>query len=201
MKTTQAISNQSAAAAEPSKWWKFKITDEQARAWQNGDINAAKQFYEENEKLLRAIAGKYKYGYANVWGFQIALYKQAQNFYTFDDMLNQIYADLPDYRFFDGKSLIQCICKSCIFVAAGGYGSYIRSEYCFISLDKPVGKDKDGATLADFIASKLTIDDELQRENSTAMSKAFEKTLEQIAYTLYPSPQDELKRLAFIRRF
>lgn len=198
MTNTAVASNQSAEQDERAKWWHFKITDEQAWAWQNGDVNAAKQFYAENEALLINLARKYKYGYVRVWGRrQRTLIEQAQAQYTFYDMINQIYADLPDYRFSDGLNLIRCIRKSCIFVGVGGYWGALRSEFDCISLDKPIlGKDGDeGATLADFVASRFMIDDELQK-NSTEMSKAFEKTLNEIAEKLFP--KNEQLRQAFI---
>lgn len=184
---------------ERAKWWKFQITDEQARAWQNGDVNAAKQFYNENEDILKGLARKYKYGYVRVWGRQVALLKQAQEQYAFYDMINQIYVDLPNYRFYDGLSLIRCIRKSCIFVGVGGYLGALRSEFYCVSLDKPIlGKDgDDNASIADFIASRFVIDEELQA-NSTAMSEAFERTLDKIAQTLFP--KNEQLRQDFIMR-
>ena len=97
---------------ERAKWWKFQITDEQARAWQNGDVNAAKQFYNENERFLKNIARHYyKRGLADATKYPfyrsaiIALQK-----YEFKELLSQIYADMMDYRF---GIVIACIAVLC----------------------------------------------------------------------------------------
>ncbi len=188
-----------------AKWWKFQITDEQARAWQNGDVNAAKQFYNENERFLKNIARHYyKRGLADATKYPfyrsaiIALQK-----YEFKELLSQIYADMMDYRFWDSHSLYRCIMRSCLGLAYGGYVRFckILSDIAIhtTSLDAPIGEDGEDE-LIDVIADSKTIDDYLEQP-TTAMSKAFESAVEQLAKLIYPRPQDELKRLAFIRRF
>jgi len=206
MKNVAATSNQSEEQTEQNKWWKFKITDEQARAWQYGDVNAAKQFYEENERLLRGIAKHYMKR-SVIDNLKHLYYRAAlielQRKYEYGEMLSQIYADMISYHFWDSHSLYRCIIRSCVGLVYGGYEPFCKVLTDIAihssSLDAPIGED-DGDELIDIIADSKTIDDYVEQP-TTAMSIAFEKTLEQIAQMLYPRPQDELQRLAFIRRF
>lgn len=190
---------------ERAKWWKFQITDEQARAWQNGDVNAAKQFYNENERFLKNIAQHYyKRGLADAmrYPFYRSALRALQG-YEFKELLSQIYADMMDYHFWDSRSLYRCIMRSCLGISYGGYERFSRilTDIAIhtASLDAPIGEDGEDK-LIDVIADSKTIDDYVE-QRTTAMSKAFESALEQFAKLLYPRPQDELKRLAFIRRF
>ncbi len=182
----------------PADWWKFKITDEQALAWQFGDINAAKQFYNENEPLIKNIAHRYKYGLPKIWGSQIAVFNDARRNYELADMIHQIYVDLPGYDFHNGFDLVLCMRKSCVFVGVGGYEAALRSELDAISLDAPIfGKNGDDlGTLADIIADKHSIDDYVDR--NPVMQEAFEKTLNKIARVLYPGSAKARKE--FLRR-
>lgn len=204
MTNTAVASNQSAEWDERAKWWHFKITDEQAWAWQNGDVNAAKQFYDENEQLLNNIAlHYYKRGLADAYKYPFYLLAIIElRRYEFKELLSQIYADMMDYHFGDSRSLYRCITRSCIGISYGGYERFCKvlSDIAIRarSLDAPIGDDDDA--LIDIIADSKTIDDYIEQP-TTAMSRAFDDTLDKVAQILYPRPQDELKRLAFIRRF
>lgn len=107
-------------------WHGWKITDEQATAIRNGDLNARNTFFFDNLDRIRSMA--YNYGKRNSRCFGLV-----------DDMINTVWVDLTVFKqsngkpVIDGKSLSGFVYSSFRFCPMGGL------DYLFENNPKVLG--------------------------------------------------------------
>lgn len=111
--------------------WHWKITPEQIPKIKANDRDTINRVYFDNLSTFRAMAGKYC--------------RHTQLFDFFEDCIQQIYVDLPKYRYDDAKALYWGIRTSFIFAS-------LANRHCCASLDARLSDDEDeNLTLLDCI--------------------------------------------------
>jgi hypothetical protein len=117
----------------------YKVSDETIKGIKNADVDAMTKFYEDNYKILCGNAKKY------------ARNKKLLNHcyeYEFNDLIQQIYVDMPMFDFTNKRTLFFSI-RACMWCAPFGGLENIKEMRCnkeymrAISLDIPC-KDKEG---------------------------------------------------------
>ncbi|MDE6550396.1 MAG: hypothetical protein K2M44_02695 [Clostridia bacterium] len=126
-------------------WWRFSISAAQIEAIKRFDVNAMNKFYEDNYDVIRMCARK-----------QHRDSELLRNrYYTVEDYINQIYVDLPFYRYKNSRHLWYSMLLSCQLISHGGYKHRKSNilDYLSISIYKPIEEGSD-LMIGDTIASK-----------------------------------------------
>ncbi len=119
--------------------WFF--TQEEVNGIKNGNVETMTKFYNVNYNHILAICKNWLFKHRNI--------KMQGNLIELDDLLNQVFCDLP---FYDFKRLYFEIIRSCNYINNGGYMGYNNGNFLSVeSLDKEVF---DGLTLASVIPDK-----------------------------------------------
>ena len=159
---------------ESKKWWNYKITEEQIKLIKEENGEAIRRFWEENEKVIIAI----------IKGEIRRLYIMTHNRVELDDCINQVYCDLPTYKYSCSRDITYGIFRSVRFCSRG-YST--RSNT--ISLSTKLGED---FTLEDVLVGKYNIED------CYDYSVVAERLYYKIALMLFPESTE--KQSAFLRR-
>lgn len=131
------------------KDWQF--TQEQAEAIKNGDISARNKFYTDNYQQIRRLAQSYCKKETHIRCRDLV-----------EDMVNQVYLDLPYLRYDDKAYFNYTLYKSFYYVAFGGLSYLIENnmtgadrkskDIIIHSLDAPMTEDENGLTLLDCLS-------------------------------------------------
>ncbi len=143
--------------------WQYTL--EQVSAIKSGDMQAISKFIFDNESRLRCMAGaflRHREGIQKYAG------------YCVDDFFNQLFIDLPLFKF-DGEKAIKDSVYNCFRCVVFGGGIFYKSEPCVdFSLYQPIGKDGESMTLGGIIAdsspSPLELVERQETEEESAAS-------------------------------
>lgn len=128
----------------------FVIEEGQAELIKQSDRDAMTKYFTENEKFLRGWAYNFLY-----------LGKLHRNSFLYDpdDLVNQVFVDMPYYDFTDKKALFVSVIRSFIGVPFGGYRFSNRRDISVSSLDDFIagssrtGEKIEGNRYSDFAVS------------------------------------------------
>ena len=137
---------------EPNVYGIYIFTPEQARRIKAGDMTAAWEFIEDNRGFLTRWAKKF---------IRINLAYMPDGYYEADELLDQVYIDLPLYRLDNHNGLRKGIFNSFYGISCGGCSHYYKQRKHYeSSLDAPLsvsgrsGDSEDGGTLKDLLPSR-----------------------------------------------
>lgn len=143
----------------------WQYTAEQVSAIKSGDMQAISKFIFDNERRLRNMA----------WAFlrkRLTLHKYAG--YCVDDFFNQLFIDLPLFKFDGEKAIKNSVCDCFRCVVFGGGISYKCEPYIDFSLSQPVENDNEdlvfGGLVADSSPSPLELVERQETEEESAAS-------------------------------
>lgn len=131
-------------------WKPFVIEEGQIELIKQSDKNAMAKFIIENERFLRG------------WAFNfLALRKLRRNscFYEIDDLVNQLFVDMPLFNFANKKALFVSVTRSFLGVPFGGYRFSNKRDISVSSFDDFVkgssrtGERIEGSRYGEFVAS------------------------------------------------
>lgn len=131
-------------------WKPFVIEEGQAELIKQSDRDAMAKFIIANENFLRGWAYNFLY-----------LGKLHRNSFLYDpdDLVNQVFVDMPYYDFTDKKALFVSVSRSFIGVPFGGYRFSNRRDISVSSLDDFIagslrtGEKIEGSRYGDFAVS------------------------------------------------
>ena len=171
-------------------WRDWKITDEQATAIINGDIEARNRFYMDNLTRIRKMAKNYQHRNPRCVGLMA-------------DMVQNVFCDMPLFDFTNGASVSRSVYRSFYYTPDGGWWyveefnrklkDRVYKHKKAISIDTPAKMQSrsgdnvgEGAPLLDmFISTPSPEDDIINGDRLTA------ETLEEVAGK-YLSKQEKL---------
>ena len=149
----------------------FQYTQEQAQAIKNGDLNARNKFYKDNYEILKMMAWKWVKTFKKVLG----------SFFRAEDLLNQVYLDLP-YLYYDNNAVLAFwVRKSFKYSVHGGISfmrenhltTYMKEEnnqWGYTAFDLlPENRDDgsiDTSYMLDSVACSPSPEEELERRDS-----------------------------------
>ena len=177
------------------KWWLYKIDDKTKDGIKSRDKYYIRKFYEDNAKLICNIAAHFWWSY----GYR-AIKNRRQ--YSVEDMVNQIYVDLPLYEYEDSRSLYKCMITSCRYVDVGGIGCvkgyhYMNQDLKTMSLDKVLVPDGKDFTLYKMLAAPDTCEKEVIDKVTLGEYLKMEQLIDKLAVKLFPN--DTYMQDKFIR--
>ena len=128
-----------------SEKWHWAITPEQIERIRQRDRDTVNQVYFDNLDKFKRIARKYCFKYRKWWAF--------------GDILNQIYIDLPSYRYATAKTFYRSIKKSV-------NRAVFMNGFATLSLDAMLSDDIDTSFIAMIPAPAYDPDKETEYEKS-----------------------------------
>ena len=155
----------------------WKYTQEQARAIKNGDINARNAFYMDNYARIEIMARAYV-----ARGRAI----KASRFCSFEDLIHQVYLDLPLFNFDTPQNITFSLkCSSFYLCGFGGWSYFVengRNPHDYerfrgdcISIES---KDESDRPLVDvFVSSPSTYEEYEKREREKTDYSAILRTI------------------------
>ncbi|MBD5131080.1 MAG: hypothetical protein HDT28_00560 [Clostridiales bacterium] len=128
----------------PDKWH-WAITPEQIEKIKANDRDTINQVYFDNLDKFKRIARKYCFKYRKWWAF--------------GDMVNQIYLDLPYYKYMTAKTFYRCIRNSI-------YNAIYINRCAVLSLDKLLSDDSTATLITMIPAPEYDPDKDIEYEKS-----------------------------------
>lgn len=169
---------------ESINWWKYQIDEKIIQGIKSLDKHSIRKFYEDNEQLIKGIAIHY-------WCSDNIRCIINRKLYSVEDMVAQIYIDLPLYNYTNSKTLYGGMRLSCLNVDVGGYVnrvySWFNEDMQVLALDKVLVPDGKDFTLYKLLATPDTC--EKQVIDSVPLSEwfKFEKVVDELACKLFPN--------------
>lgn len=166
-------------------FWRYKVTASQIAGIKAGDRAAVREFFNANYEIISMCARKYYRHF----------YDMRRNQYTVDDYINQIYCDIPMYRYDTSFDIWRGMRLSCTYMPVGGVlcaRSYKMDvlNALRISLNAPVKKDGE-TTYENFIPDSR----DCFEQKSEKDFEEFEAYCMTIAARLFPF--SKARQLAF----
>ena len=151
-----------------NRFGRFIMDEEQAERIAAGDMSAVWAFIENNRMYLTRWARKF---------LRVRLYFLPKGYYEEDDLLNQIYVDLPFYDLSGEKGLGISVFRSFMSIDCGGIRFRKKRQRHTDSLDAPLsvaarsGDKEDGGTLQDLLPNREPTPEEafIRRETDEAL--------------------------------
>jgi len=177
------------------KWWRYNIDDKTIDGIKNQDRYYIRKFYEDNEQLIKCIA-------LHFYNSTKLRCNNNRLQYSVDDMIAQIYVDLPLYKYESSRTLYGGMRYSCLCVDVGGYvrRGYAWNDvdhYITMSLDKVLTPDGKDFTLYKMLAAPDTCEEKVVDGIQLGEWFKFEKLIDKLAVELFPN--DTYMQDKFIR--
>lgn len=151
----------------------YKLEPKTLAGIKDGNVEAINRFYEDNFGLFRGMSGKFVRN------------RRLENIYRYevDDLMQQLYVDIPHFDYTDERTLTCSIFRSFKYSDNGGILHRAASARLKnISIDSPIfykGEAMDGAALLDCIVSSAAPDEIIfESEEREKSAQRFEKIIE-----------------------